>query len=189
MREEATTTIAIRPVRMTDVHGLNRFFTDVFADARHVITRPDEYSSGYLSRRLWIARKLTNKNVTCLVALQDNKLVGVLESWNDARARVKHVASFFMAVDKTSQNKGIGRRLLRAYMNWVAAHDTLEKIELHVHSDNQAAYHLYQSLGFTEEGRRLDAIRYEDGRHIDDILMACWPDRMAEGQRRESKSD
>ncbi|GHF25823.1 hypothetical protein GCM10017044_20820 [Kordiimonas sediminis] len=80
-----------------------------------------------------------------------------------------------MSVADGARNQGIGSRLLGTFSDWVANHATLEKIELHVHADNAQAIALYEKHGFTVEGKRIGAIRYEDGRVIDDILMAKWP--------------
>lgn len=57
----------------------------------------------------------------------------------------------------------------------VKDHPKLQKIELHVHADNKAALQLYESMGFVHEGIRKRAIQYQDGRIVDDILMALWP--------------
>lgn len=43
--------------------------------------------------------------------------------------------------------------------------------ELIVVDENKRARHLYESLGFTECGRILNANRYDDGTYSDDILM------------------
>jgi RimJ/RimL family protein N-acetyltransferase len=52
----------------------------------------------------------------------------------------------------------------------------LEKVELEVYTDNQAAIRLYKELGFLEEGLRRRARRL-DGRYQDIELMALWLDK------------
>ena len=49
--------------------------------------------------------------------------------------------------------------------------EVVEKIELHVHAQNEHALMLYKNLGFDIEGRRKMGIKYENGRYMDDFLM------------------
>ncbi len=180
-RDDPATTLTIRQARVADARALDNFLAEIFRTARHVITKSQEFQPGFLSRRVWIARKQLNPFETCLLAVQAGKIVGMIESWTDRRARVCHITCFFMAVSPSEQRRGIGKHLLQAFLNWVAAHDRLDKVELHVHDDNDAALALYTKLGFEIEGRRKGAIRYEDGRVIDDLLMAYWPKKQSQG--------
>ena len=167
--------IILRQAVPGDARPLNHYIRHTFATAHHLITREDEFKMGLLRQRRWIARKKAHPLETCLLAIGDDGIIGMLDSWCDARARVRHVTSFAMSVAEGHRRRGIGRSLLREFCAWVHNHDTLEKIELHVHSDNTAAIALYTDLGFTVEGRRARAVRYEDGREITDHLMALWP--------------
>ncbi|MBM7646151.1 RimJ/RimL family protein N-acetyltransferase [Scopulibacillus daqui] len=36
------------------------------------------------------------------------------------------------------------------------------------------AMHVYKKMGFKEEGRQVNQIRFEDGTYVDDILMAIY---------------
>ena len=127
-------------------------------------------------QRSWIKRKALNPYETCLVAVHENEVIGILESWTDRRARAKHVTTFSMSTHSDWRGKGLGQKLLNTFIEWIRQHEQVNKIELHVHSDNAAAIHLYKNAGFTVEGTRKNAIVYEDERFVDDILMACWPD-------------
>jgi len=167
--------LTIRQARVSDARQLDNFLGRTFQAGRHIITAAHEFQPGFLTRRLWIARKALNPLETCLVAIQDGKIVAMLECWTDARIRVRHISTFFMAVDPDMQRRGIGKTLLGTYINWVRTHPHLLKIELHVHDDNEGAKALYERIGFVFEGRRAGAIHYEDGRIIDDLLMALWP--------------
>ena len=48
----------------------------------------------------------------------------------------------------------------------------LERLELNVLADNHRAVKLYESVGFVLEGTRRGAFRFEDGRVVDDHMMA-----------------
>ena len=47
----------------------------------------------------------------------------------------------------------------------------IEQVELGVFEDNPRARHLYEKLGFQEQGRTLRAFRLKDGTYRDEIQM------------------
>jgi len=167
--------VEIREAKPSDARKLTAYIADVFATADHLITRPEEYTRGSFKQRLWISKKLTNPVETCLVALSDGNIIGMIDSWTDRRKRVAHATCFAMSVSESHRQQGIGRALLKEFISWIKAHPSLSRLELHVHSDNYGAIKLYTSMGFELEGVRKSAVRYEDGRVVDDHIMALWP--------------
>jgi len=176
MPGSGTSDIIIRPARPADARGLNDYISIIYHTARHMITRPDEFGGSTFSRRMWIGRKAANPLETCWIAVRPSgEIVGMVECWTDRRQRVAHSTCFAMSVHPKLHRQGLGSRLLCTLLDWVEHHNSLKRVELHVHSDNKGALALYLKHGFIEEGRRRAALFYEDGRIIDDILMACWP--------------
>lgn len=167
--------LQVREARPSDASLINDYTRLIYAESEHLITKPNEFHMGTLRRRLWIARRSANAGHICLVAMHNGKLIGMLENWTDPRARIRHSTSFGMSVHPEFQRSGVGRDILSKFIDWVAAHKTLQRIELHVHSDNQAAIALYESIGFTVEGVRKAAVHYQNKGFVDDILMAYWP--------------
>ena len=76
-----------------------------------------------------------------------------------------------MGVHPRWQGRGIGRMLLGVALSW-ADGVGLERLELNVLADNHRAVKLYESVGFVLEGTRRGAFRFEDGRVVDDHMMA-----------------
>ncbi|UTW54249.1 GNAT family N-acetyltransferase [Kordiimonas sp. SCSIO 12610] len=167
--------IHIREATPKDAKALNAYIRLIFETSEHLITSPEEFRQPPWKQRMWIARKNTNTNETCIIALKDDKIVGMLDNWTDRRKRVKHVTTFATSVHPDYRGQGIARKLLNEFIDLVRLHPTLEKIELHVHADNISAIGLYEKMGFLREGIRSRAIKYQDGRVVDDILMAIWP--------------
>lgn len=161
----------------SDGRALNDYLRLTYALEQHLITRSDEVRLGPLGQRKWIKNKRENPLTTCLLAkdIKTGAIIGMLDNWADARARVRHVTGFALTVANTHQGRGIGTALLNHFINWVIEHPILEKIELHVHDDNLVARKLYERIGFTHEGVRKGAVRYEDGRIVDDLIMGYWP--------------
>lgn len=170
-----TAKIQIRGAIPSDARQLNRYIRRIYSTSNHLVTKPGEFRIRPFRQRFWIAGKASNPFETCLIALSEGNIVGMLDSWTDRRARVKHVTTFAMSVDPDQTRQGIGTLLLQNFIEWVAGNPRLEKIELHVHADNAPALALYEKTGFTIEGTRNRAIKYDDNRFIDDILMAYWP--------------
>jgi putative acetyltransferase len=172
--------IKIREAVPKDAKALNAYTKMIFETSKHLITSPHEFRITPWKQRFWIARKLNHKSETCLIAVRGNskdaEIIGMLDNWTDRRSRVCHVTTFAMSVHPDMRGQGIAKRLLSEFIRCVREHPTLEKIELHVHADNHPAIGLYESMRFKREGIRERSIRYQDGRVVDDILMALWPD-------------
>ncbi len=167
--------ITVRSARLSDARDMNGYIKRTFAESRHLITRAEEFHIGPLRQRFWISRKISRRNELCLVAEAQGQIIAMLDNWTDNRARVRHTTTFAMSVAPQWQRQGIGKKLLSQFIEWVQKHPQLSRIELHVHSDNEAAIALYRSVGFRHEGTRLKAVQYEDGRVVDDHIMALWP--------------
>ena len=106
-----------------------------------------------------------------LVAVVDERVVGMLGLHVPQAPRRSHTASFGMAVHDDFQGQGIGSALMQAMLdladNWLG----LERLELFVYTDNQVAIHLYEKFGFQIEGTaRGYALRA--GQYVDAYMMA-----------------
>ena len=62
-------------------------------------------------------------------------------------------------------------------MDWAKQTPRVRKIELLVRATNEKAVRLYSKFGFLEEGRFKDRVRLSDGDFVDDLAMACFPQR------------
>jgi ribosomal protein S18 acetylase RimI-like enzyme len=173
--------IIIRAATPSDAATLNRYIRHIYREGTGMITRPEEFRASNIRQRFWLARKGINPDETCLLALHGDAIVGMLECWTDRRRRVRHSTTITMSVHANWRKRGIGKKLLLHFTDWVHKHPRLERVELHVHADNEAALALYRSIGFAHEGTRRNVVRYEDGVVVDDHIMAFWPkhDKMA----------
>ncbi|TNE60725.1 MAG: GNAT family N-acetyltransferase [Alphaproteobacteria bacterium] len=167
----------VRRARAADARALNTYVREIYGEeGGHLITRPDEFRIGWFGHRVRLARRLATPYETCLLAIaSDGQIVGQIDCWTDGRARVRHSTTLAMSVRRGWRCRGVGTALLAAFIDWVATHKTLRRIELHVHADNAHAIGLYRSFGFELEGTRRRAVQYEDGRIVDDHIMALWP--------------
>ncbi len=79
-----------------------------------------------------------------------------------------------MGIEPGFYNMGIGSKLLSHFIEWAKEQEGLEKICLYVFSNNERAINLYKRLGFKEEGRRINQIRFKDGSYADIIFMVLY---------------
>jgi putative acetyltransferase len=80
------------------------------------------------------------------------------------------VLSMGMWVLPEWRGRGGGRMLLEAALEARPPH--VHKIELEAFTDNEAAIHLYRTLGFEQEGLRRDHYRRRDGSLRSALIMA-----------------
>ena len=101
----------------------------------------------------------------------EGAVVGSLDFATPPLRRMRHAGRLGISVEVGWRERGIGRLLLETLLEWARAHPIIEKVTLGVLSTNARALHLYQSLGFVEEGRSPRAFRFGPGEYVDDVLM------------------
>lgn len=109
--------------------------------------------------------------VTVAETPQGEQVIGMAGLTVNANPRLRHSGSVGIMVSKDYQSQGVGTLLMKTLLdladNWLL----LVRVELGVYSDNERAIHLYQKMGFEQEGiRRKAAIR--NGTSADEIVMA-----------------
>lgn len=114
-----------------------------------------------------------NGGLTLVVEFND-QVIGFLSFSRSSYMRLHHAGSFGMGIKPEFGNAGIGTKLLSYFIEWAKQQEGLEKICLDVFSNNKRAINLYKRLGFREEGRQINQIRFKDGSYADIILMALY---------------
>jgi RimJ/RimL family protein N-acetyltransferase len=112
-----------------------------------------------------------SENSVYLVAVDGDKIIGVLNCRGRNRQAVRHVTTLGMSVDRMWRGKGIGSQLMARAIQWARSTGIVSRIELLVFERNETAVHLYRKFGFEIEGLRRKAI-FRDGEYLDDLMMA-----------------
>jgi RimJ/RimL family protein N-acetyltransferase len=110
-------------------------------------------------------------NSVYLVAVDGEKIIGVISCTGRNRQAIRHVTTLSMSVDRSWRGKGIEGQLMAHAVEWARGTDIVSRIELIVFERNETAVHLYRKYGFEIEGRRQKAI-FRDGEYLDDLMMA-----------------
>ncbi|KAB7693161.1 GNAT family N-acetyltransferase [Plesiomonas shigelloides] len=106
-----------------------------------------------------------------VVVGSDENILGHLVINTTIRPRLKHSASFGIAVAKGFRGKGIGSLLMEHLLSYCDTELGLTRLELEVHASNTTALSLYKYFGFEIEGIKRKAILV-DGDLIDIIIMS-----------------
>jgi ribosomal protein S18 acetylase RimI-like enzyme len=104
-----------------------------------------------------------------VVAVASGEVIGWCDIVPHPFEGMQHVGRLGMGVQKDHRSRGVGRELLSVAVEKAFA-GTLERIELEVFASNRSAVKLYETFGFTYEGRKVAARRI-DSFTDDDILL------------------
>jgi ribosomal protein S18 acetylase RimI-like enzyme len=160
-----TPPVQVRSVEERDLRGFNQAVNSVCRE-RRFLAQVEEYSLG--SSRDYLRKVLAN-GWPHLIAVRGDSVIGWCDIVPGRMHGFQHVGRLGMGVVREHRRKGMGRRLM-AECIVRARTRTLEKVELEVFSDNEAAIALYHEFDFLREGLKKRA-RKLDGRYQDILLM------------------
>jgi len=86
---------------------------------------------------------------------------------------ITHTAHPMLFIGKAFRDKGYGKQLMALLMYVAFQEVNCRKIAITVYSFNERAMHLYQSVGFKEEGRVLEEC-YRNGQYWDVVYMGLF---------------
>ena len=157
--------ITLERFNESHLEGITALYNEP-AITRQVLQMP------FQSTEVWRKRlALDNERVVQLIALHQGAVIGNLGLEQFSRIRRSHAGSVGMAVSVAWQGKGVGSKLLATALDIVDNWMNLQRVELSVYADNDAAIGLYRKFGFETEGLLRDyAVR--DGRLVDTLSMA-----------------
>ncbi len=163
--------LIIRTGQLEDAESVLNIQRAVISEDEFLITVPEEFSNTLQQQINWIQRILTNDRETIIIAKINGKIVGWIAFQSQTRKRLSHSGSFGMMIQKEYRGFGIGKMLINALLDWAVKNPFIEKVGLGVFSTNHRAIALYKSMGFVEEGRKVNEIKMNEHEYADDILM------------------
>ncbi|TRX75013.1 GNAT family N-acetyltransferase [Pseudomonas mangiferae] len=138
--------ILIRHCEVADAPALHQLYA-------HPSVYRDTLQLPFPSEEVWTKRlSQPTEHVYKLVACLNGQVVGQLTVETNTRPRRRHVAGFGMGVAPQAQRRGVGSRLMEAMIELCDGWLNVERIEMTVFVDNQAALALYIKYGFVVEG-------------------------------------
>jgi RimJ/RimL family protein N-acetyltransferase len=160
----------IRRGKPEDAEKLLMHTRQILQETENMLTVPEEFNATAEEEREWIRMHDLPGNLL-LIAWSGEELAGVLNFTRKSRKKVSHIGMFGISIKEKYCNQGLGKELIRTCLDWAKAEPGIEKVCLEVFSHNERGIHLYQKLGFREEGRRIKHVRNRDGSYSDELLM------------------
>lgn len=164
-------TALVRSSKLADMSATREISLQAIREGEFVITEPDEFQASDEQQQQWLRQHAEDPGSLVLVAEVDSRVVGMLSFDRSSRRRLAHSGTLGITVDTDWREQGVGAALMLALLDWAEANPLIETVRLGVLANNSRAIHLYEKLGFIEEGRRLRAIKVAPGHYIDDIWM------------------
>jgi len=122
-------------------------------------------------QREFLTRLELNPHATMFAAFAEDEVVGLIDIVGGTADFDRHQGTLGISVARDWRGKGLGRALMEAAIAEARSWPGFCRIELICVTWNTNAIALYESLGFTIEGRKRKAVKFHD-RPEDEFLMA-----------------
>jgi RimJ/RimL family protein N-acetyltransferase len=162
----------IRPATPNDAEGILFHTKTILETSPFMLTTPDEFMMTVERQRQWIIDQQQSGNLI-LVAEENRKIIGLLNTQRGKKQRLRHIVSFGISLQEAYCNQGIGSQLIQHMIEW-AKKEGIEKITLNVMASNERAIHVYKKFGFQQEGYLRRQLKLEDSTYVDDIIMSLF---------------
>ncbi len=157
--------ISIRHSNKHDAEDITKIFLEK-SNYRNTLGVP------YIRDNIWDKRVSDLPiNIIQLVAVNNEKVVGIIGLHIETSIRRKHSANIGISILEEFHGKKIGSKLLEAILDLADNWYNIRRIGLEVYVDNDKAINLYKKFGFKIEGTLKDYV-FGDGKYIDAYTMA-----------------
>jgi len=141
------------------------------AETPFVLRYPDEVNYTLEGEKEILGRLLEDEDSVMMLAVVDGKVAGNASiNGIGNKRKILHRCSLAIALKKEYWNLGIGREMIE-YLIELAKQIGFEQMDLEVVEGNDNAKHLYEKCGFVETGKRMRALKDDDGTYRDEIIM------------------
>ena len=161
-----------RNATIGDVAALVNLYRRVAEGSGGIARTREEVTTEYVSG--FVERSLANGLIIVLENKEEpDELIAELHAYKPGIRLFEHVFSdLTLLVDPRFQGRGIGRTIFTIFLDEIVNNrPDVGRVELLTAESNARALHLYQSLGFTIEGRFEMQIRTVEGNYEADIPM------------------
>ena len=145
--------LEIRIPTVDDAQAVLNFIDIISAESDNLTFGPGEFDISLEQEKNYFSKLKDDKDNIFVIGLINGEIVCVSDMSTGRRKRMRHAGEIHISVQKKYWNQGIGRIILSELIKWGKEIRKLRKINLDVKEGNVSAIHLYESLGFQEEGR------------------------------------
>ncbi len=164
-------TCVLTPTSPEYSEAMIEYMKKTAGETEFLLRYPDEVSYTLEQEREILSSILENPGHAMMVALVDGKVAGNASiSGIGSKRKILHRCSLAIALYREYWGLGIGTAMI-GYLTELARKIGYRQIDLEVVAENEQAIALYRKCGFTESGRRVRALKFDDGTWHDEILM------------------
>ncbi|MFH1832236.1 MAG: GNAT family N-acetyltransferase [bacterium] len=116
-----------------------------------------------------LTQSLKNNLSLFLVGKINNKVISILSLQRSDKARLAHVGELGLSVLQKYWGLSIGKHLMLTGIEW-AKNNSITKLQLTVHTNNERAIGLYKKFGFVIEGTLTQTVKI-DSTYFDTHIM------------------
>lgn len=145
--------LEIRSPRVEDAQPVLNFIDIISHESDNLTFGPGEFEITLEQEKNYFSHLKDDKDNIFVIGLIDGEIVCVSNISTGKRKRMSHAGEIQISIQKKYWNQGIGRIVLSELIKWGKEIRKLRKIDLQVREGNNSAIHLYNSLGFKEEGK------------------------------------
>lgn len=142
--------ITIKKATCTDATDILEYFKQIGAETDNMSFGAEGLPFTPEAEAAYISQIENSRDSIMILAKEDGKIVGEA-SLSRLPRRMNHRGDLAVSVLKECWNRGIGSQLLLEILKF-AKENSFEIIDLQVRSDNKAAIHVYEKLGFKKIG-------------------------------------
>ena len=164
-------TCTLRPTNPDDAEAMVEYMVRTAGETPYLLRNPDEVSYTAAQEREILTGILNDPGHAMMAGIVDGKVAGNCAICGiGTKRKIRHRCSLAITLYQEYWSLGIGAAMI-GYLTELAERIGYEQIDLEVVADNVRAQALYRKCGFEETGRRIRALKFDDGTYHDEILM------------------
>ena len=165
------TSYTMRSPAMADAERMLAYLKQTAEETSFGLSYPEELNFTVQDEEAFIANYAEDAGSLMISVFCADDLIGNASlSCIMDRQKVRHRATFGMAILKNHWGQGIGEAVLIELISF-AKRAGYEWLELEVAASNSAAVQLYRKLGFAVCGERPCSLKLKNGDYLDELLM------------------
>lgn len=163
--------IVIREAIPDDAKEVLRFLEGVATETGFLSYGAEGLAISEEDEKYFIENILNSENNLLLVAILGEQIIGTASVKAEAKPKMKHIGEIGISISKDFWGFGLGTMLMEELIIWAEESEVIRRLELTVQDRNQRAIHLYEKMGFEQEGLLKRGV-YDDGEYLDVQLMS-----------------
>lgn len=160
-------TFIIRPIQANDARPFINLQEEIFTQSDFSYFAANEQGLTVQQVRKLIAEWRKQKTSTILLCIYNGQFAGYAKIQGNDASRIKHIASIRIAVLESFKQQGLAIALLTESEKW-ARSNNIARLEANIMMHNDAAFKIFQKMGYSKEGTREKAVLIND-QFIDEI--------------------